>query len=170
MENLKDLDLEIASFFLGGESISTTGDTPRNRMTKKMFEEYRRKLEEIGFNDIHELGPYTARLLKTKDIRYFAPFFFTDSTYKGHVILAGDITDGAKEIEEMKKMFQYIIGKPNNLLIVGNAATPFGMWNILDTSRQYGIDTKFYINEIIGEKVEDGSPAYGLDKNGHILY
>ncbi len=108
--------------------------------------------------------------MKTKDIRHFNKYFIRDTIYKGHVILAGDITDGAKEIEEMKKMFQYIIGKPNNLLIVGNAATPFGMWNILDTSRKYGIDTKFYINEIIGEKVEDGSPAYGLDKNGHILY
>ncbi len=47
MENLKDLDLEIASLFLGGESISTTGDTPRNRMTKKTFEKYRRKLEKF---------------------------------------------------------------------------------------------------------------------------
>ncbi len=165
--NAQDLAIELAGYFYDGGSTSTTGITFRPRITKETFEEYRRAFEElyngikINKENVHEIPDVLLRLLKREDV--------SSRVGPSQKEILNSLHVGIKE--GLSYLFIDEIGDGNNELInpnlvdvvIAKDATPFGMARVL----KKGIEV--YTVEI-ADGIEDNAQAYGLRKDGTLIF
>lgn len=165
--NAQDLEIELAGYFYGGDSTSTTGIIFHSRMTKETFEKYRSTFKElykgikINKENVKKIPEILLRLLKyenvesrvgpsQKDILNSLPVGINKGL---SYLLINEIRDGSNDLIN-----------PNRVdVVIANVATPFGMARVL----KKGIEV--YAVKI-ADGIEDNALAYGLSKGGALIF